>query len=67
MPPAAILIFSAIAISIPEGLAGISNTGSHGLSEILYAYFSALANNGSAFAGLSANTVFYNLTIGLEY
>lgn len=65
LPPAAILIFSAIAISIPEGLAGISNTGSHGLSEILYAYFSALANNGSAFAGLSANTVFYNLTIGL--
>jgi K+-transporting ATPase ATPase A chain len=65
LPPAAILIFSAIAISIPEGLAGISNTGSHGLSEILYAYFSALANNGSAFAGLSANTVFYNLTTGL--
>ncbi|MFA0823207.1 MAG: potassium-transporting ATPase subunit KdpA [Methanomethylovorans sp.] len=65
LPPAVILIFSAIAISIPEGLAGISNTGSHGLSEILYAYFSALANNGSAFAGLSANTVFYNLTIGL--
>lgn len=65
LPPAAILIFSAIAISIPEGLAGISNPGSHGLSEILYAYFSALANNGSAFAGLSANTVFYNLTTGL--
>lgn len=65
LPPAAILIFSAIAVSIPEGLAGISNPGSHGLSEILYAYFSALANNGSAFAGLSANTVFYNLTTGL--
>ncbi|WP_321419410.1 potassium-transporting ATPase subunit KdpA [uncultured Methanomethylovorans sp.] len=65
LPPAVILIFSAIAISIPEGLAGISNPGSHGLSEILYAYFSALANNGSAFAGLSANTVFYNLTTGL--
>lgn len=65
LPPAAILIFSAIALSIPEGLAGINNPGSHGLSEILYAYFSALANNGSAFAGLSANTVFYNLTTGL--
>ena len=65
LPPAAILIFSAIALSIPAGLAGINNPGSHGLSEILYAYFSALANNGSAFAGLSANTVFYNLTTGL--
>jgi K+-transporting ATPase ATPase A chain len=65
LPPAAILIFSAIALLIPEGLAGISNPGSHGLSEILYAYFSALGNNGSAFAGLSANTVFYNLTVGL--
>jgi K+-transporting ATPase ATPase A chain len=65
LPPATILIFSAIALSIPEGLAGINNPGSHGLSEILYAYFSALANNGSAFAGLSANTVFYNLTTGL--
>ncbi|WP_370575503.1 potassium-transporting ATPase subunit KdpA [Methanomethylovorans sp.] len=65
LPPAAILIFSAIAVSVPEGLSGISNPGSHGLSEILYAYFSALANNGSAFAGLSANTIFYNLTTGL--
>lgn len=65
LPPAAILIFSATALLIPEGLAGISNPGSHGLSEILYAYFSALGNNGSAFAGLSANTVFYNLTLGL--
>lgn len=65
LPPAAILIFSAIAISVPEGLSGLNNPASHGLSEILYAYFSALGNNGSAFAGLSANTVFYNLTTGL--
>ena len=64
LPPAAILIFSAVAVSVPEGLSGISNPGSHGLSEILYAYFSAVGNNGSAFAGLSANTVYYNLTTG---
>jgi K+-transporting ATPase ATPase A chain len=65
LPPAAILIFSAVAVSVPEGLSGTSNPASHGLSEILYAYFSAVGNNGSAFAGLSANTVFYNLTTGL--
>ncbi len=65
VPAALILVFSGIAISIPQGLAGLNNPSSHGLSEILYAYASAFANNGSAFAGLSANTVFYNLTIGL--
>ena len=65
LPPAAILIFSAVAVSVSEGLSGTSNPASHGLSEILYAYFSAVGNNGSAFAGLSANTVFYNLTTGL--
>ncbi len=64
-PAATILILSGIAISIPQGLAGLNNPSAHGLSEILYAYTSALANNGSAFAGLSANTVFYNLTLGL--
>lgn len=65
VPAAMILILTAIAIITPEGLAGLNNPSSHGLSEILYAYSSALANNGSAFAGLSANTVFYNLTLGL--
>jgi potassium-transporting ATPase potassium-binding subunit len=47
---------------MPDGLAGIANTGSHGFSEILYAYTSATGNNGSAFAGISADTVFYNTT-----
>ena len=44
-------------------MAGLNNAGPHGLSEILYAYASAAGNNGSAFAGLNANTVFYNLTL----
>ncbi|HML05037.1 MAG TPA: potassium-transporting ATPase subunit KdpA [Methanobacterium sp.] len=65
VPAATILIFTAIAIVLPDGIAGLNNPSAHGLSEILYAYSSALANNGSAFAGLSANTVFYNLTLGL--
>jgi K+-transporting ATPase ATPase A chain len=65
VPAALILVFSSIAISTPQGLAGLNNPSAHGLSEILYAYASAFANNGSAFAGLSANTIFYNLTIGL--
>ncbi len=63
-PSIVIKIFSAIACSIPAGLSGISNAGPHGLSEILYAFSSAAGNNGSAFAGLNANTVFYNLMIG---
>ena len=65
VPAAMILILTAIAIVLPDGLAGLNNPSAHGLSEILYAYSSALANNGSAFAGLTANTVFYNLTLGL--
>ena len=65
VPQAAILILAAIAISTPDGLAGLNNPSAHGMSEILYAYFSTIGNNGSAFAGLSANTVFYNLTLGL--
>jgi K+-transporting ATPase ATPase A chain len=65
LPAAMILIFAGIAISIPDGITGLNNPSAHGLSEILYAYASALANNGSAFAGLSANTIFYNLTLGL--
>jgi K+-transporting ATPase ATPase A chain len=62
--PFSMLGFTALATSLPAGLAGIANNGPHGFSEILYAYTSATANNGSAFAGLSANTLFYNMTIG---
>jgi len=47
----------------PSGLAGITNAGPHGLSQILYAYTSATGNNGSAFAGLSSNTMWYNTTL----
>jgi K+-transporting ATPase ATPase A chain len=64
-PSFVIKLFSALACSIPAGLAGLTNHGPHGLSEIIYAYSSAAGNNGSAFGGLSANTVFYNLTIGI--
>ena len=61
--PFSMLGFTALATVLPEGLAGIANNGPHGFSEILYAYTSGTANNGSAFAGLSANTPFYNVTI----
>ncbi len=60
-----ILCFTALALSTKAGLAGRLNMGPHGFSEILYAFTSGTGNNGSAFAGLSANTTFYNLTIGL--
>jgi K+-transporting ATPase ATPase A chain len=60
-----ILGFAAWASVSKWGLAGLNNTGPHGLSEMLYAYSSANGNNGSAFAGLSANTPWYNTTIGL--
>ena len=63
-PAIASLIISALAVAIPAGKAGISNGGPHGLSQILYAFFSAAGNNGSAFGGLNANTPFYNLTTG---
>src|SRR5216684_179811 len=59
-----ILVFSGIAVVVKPGLAGISNPGPHGLSQILYAYTSATGNNGSAFGGLSANTLWYNATTG---
>jgi K+-transporting ATPase ATPase A chain len=61
--PLSILGWSALATVVPAGLAGIANTGPHGFSEILYAFSSATANNGSAFAGISANTLFYNTTL----
>jgi potassium-transporting ATPase potassium-binding subunit len=63
--PLSILGFTALAVVIAPGLAGMSNAGPHGFSEVLYGYTSGTGNNGSAFAGLSANTPFYNLTIGL--
>ncbi|MBK6963702.1 MAG: potassium-transporting ATPase subunit KdpA [Bacteroidales bacterium] len=65
LPNFVILLFSAIASVSNPGLSSINNTGPHGFSEILYAYSSAAGNNGSAFAGLNANTVFYNLTLGI--
>jgi potassium-transporting ATPase potassium-binding subunit len=64
--PVSILGFTALASVHPEGLKGPLNAGPHGYSEILYAFTSGTGNNGSAFAGLSANTFFYNLTIGLS-
>jgi len=60
----AVLLFSALAAISFSGVSGINNPGPHGLSEILYAYGSAAGNNGSAFAGLDTNTVFYNVTLG---
>ena len=63
--PTAILGFSAVAAVLPVALAGLGNAGPHGLSEILYAYSSAAGNNGSAFASLSANTPWWNTTLGL--
>ena len=62
--PLSILGFTAIAAVLPAGLAGPANAGPHGFSEILYAYTSATGNNGSAFAGITANTLFYNVTMG---
>ncbi len=63
--PASILGFAAVAAVLPVALKGLENSGAHGLSEILYAYSSATGNNGSAFAGLSANTPFWNATLGV--
>ncbi len=60
--PLSALGFTAVATVLPAGLAGIANNGPHGFSEILYAFTSQTANNGSAFAGLSGNTLFYNTT-----
>jgi potassium-transporting ATPase potassium-binding subunit len=61
--PLSILGWTALATVVPPGLAGIANTGPHGFSEILYAFTSGTGNNGSAFAGISANTLYYNMTI----
>lgn len=63
--PLAMLVFAAIATVLPSAVASIGTAGPHGFSEILYAYTSAAANNGSAFGGLSGNTPWYNVTLGL--
>lgn len=65
LPSACILIFSAISAVVQSGLSSLNNSGPHGLSEILYAFSSAAGNNGSAFAGLNADTVYYNLLLGI--
>jgi K+-transporting ATPase ATPase A chain len=58
-----ILGWTALAAAVPQGLAGITNSGPHGFTEILYAFASATGNNGSSFAGLSTNTLFYNMVL----
>ncbi len=65
VPAACVLLGTAVASVTPAGVAGILNPGPHGFSEILYAFSSAGNNNGSAFAGLSANTPFYNTLLGI--
>jgi len=63
--PLAVLAFTAWSSVVPYGLSSLNNAGAHGLSEILYAFTSATGNNGSAFAGLNANTPWYNLSLAL--
>jgi len=63
--PVGVLILSALAASLPGTAASVTNPGAHGFSQVLYAYTSASANNGSAFAGFGANTTFHNLMLGL--
>jgi K+-transporting ATPase ATPase A chain len=63
--PFIVLAGTAVAVSVAAGRAGVGNPGPHGFSEILYAFSSAGNNNGSAFAGISANTPFYNVALGL--
>ncbi|MEO7432889.1 MAG: potassium-transporting ATPase subunit KdpA, partial [Dokdonella sp.] len=65
IPCALVVVGTAIAVMAPAGIAGVANPGAHGFSEILYALSSASNNNGSAFAGLSANTPFYNTLLGI--
>jgi potassium-transporting ATPase potassium-binding subunit len=65
IPILAAKIGTALAVLAPGGVATIFNPGAHGFSEVLYAFSSAAGNNGSAFAGLGANTLFYNTTLGI--
>ena len=64
--PAAVLTMSAVSVLLPAGLKGLNNAGPHGLSEILYAFTSTAGNNGSAFAGLTGSTYYYNTLFGLN-
>jgi len=64
-PPLLVLVGTAVAVLLPAGQAGPLNPGPHGFSEILYAFTSAANNNGSAFAGISANTPFYNVALAI--
>jgi potassium-transporting ATPase potassium-binding subunit len=66
LPSACILIFTALATVCNAGTLSLSNNGPHGFSQILYAFSSGAGNNGSAFAGLNANTLFYNVLLGLD-
>jgi K+-transporting ATPase ATPase A chain len=63
--PASVLLFSAVSVLLPAGLKGLNNSGPHGFSEILYAFSSTTANNGSAFGGLTGTSYYYNTTLGL--
>ena len=63
--PAALLTLTGLAVVLPAGLSALGNAGPHGFSEVLYAYTSAANTNGSGFSGLSANSGFFNLTLGL--
>ncbi len=65
IPIVTILIGSVIAVLSPLGIASISASGPHGFTEVIYAFTSAVANNGSAFAGLNGNTLFYNYALGI--
>jgi K+-transporting ATPase ATPase A chain len=65
VPPLIVLVGTAIASVTPVAVSGVANPGVHGFSEILYAFSSAGNNNGSAFGGLSANTPFYNIALGI--
>ncbi|WP_411680471.1 potassium-transporting ATPase subunit KdpA [Clostridium thailandense] len=63
--PFLILMFSALALIVPQGLAGISNPGFHGLTQVIYQFTSSAANNGSGFEGMADNTIFWNTTTGI--
>jgi K+-transporting ATPase ATPase A chain len=63
VPPFCVLAGTAVAVLLPAGTSGMANPGAHGFSEVLYAFSSASNNNGSAFAGLNANTPFYNIAL----
>src|SRR5262249_39093893 len=66
MPPVVLLLLTAVAVSTSMGLAGLTtNGGPHGFTQIFYAYASCITNNGQSFAGLNANSPFYNVTTGI--